>query len=112
MQLMPSTAQFIAHKSGGTRFQLDDLGTPQVNIAYGSYYLRYLIRRYGGNQTLAIAAYNAGETNVNRWVARTGGPDNFDSTRDIPFKETRDYVRNVEKRRADYRAHYAHELGL
>jgi soluble lytic murein transglycosylase len=112
MQITPATARFIARDSGGTAFTHSDLATPQINIAYGSYYLRYLIRRYGGNQTLAIAAYNAGETNVNRWVARAGGPDHFDSTRDIPFKETRDYVRNVQKRRADYRAHYAHELGL
>jgi soluble lytic murein transglycosylase len=112
MQITPATARFIARDSGGTAFTHSDLATPQINIAYGSYYLRYLIRRYGGNQTLAIAAYNAGETNVNRWVARAGGPDNFDSTRDIPFKETRDYVRNVQKRRADYRAHYAHALGL
>jgi soluble lytic murein transglycosylase len=112
MQITPATARFIARDSGGTAFTHEDLATPQINIAYGSYYLRYLVRRYDGNETLAIAAYNAGETNVSRWVAQAGGPDAFDSTRDIPFKETRDYVRDVQKRRADYRAHYADELGL
>ena len=52
MQLTPATARYIAHKSGGTQFVVDDLGTPQVNIAYGAYYLRYLLRRYGGNVDL------------------------------------------------------------
>ena len=112
MQITPATARFIARDSGGTAFTHEDLATPQINIAYGAYYLRYLMRRYGGNETLAIAAYNAGETNVSRWVARAGGPDNFDSTRDIPFKETRNYVRNVLHRRGQYRDHYGKELGL
>src|SRR5437879_8848967 len=60
MQITPDTARFIAKKSGGTRFELQDLGTPQINIAYGSWYLRYLLDRYSGRTTLAIAAYNAG----------------------------------------------------
>ena len=75
MQILPSTARFIAKRSGGTAFVPSDLGTPQVNIAYGTYYLRYLIDRYGGRKTLAIAAYNAGETNVNNWVRKAGGAD-------------------------------------
>jgi soluble lytic murein transglycosylase len=112
MQITPATARFIARDSGGVAFTHDDLATPQINIAYGSYYLRYLMRRYDGNETLAIAAYNAGETNVNRWVSQAGGPDNFDSTRDIPFKETREYVHDVLQRRSDYRDHYSKELGL
>ena len=91
MQILPSTAQFIAHKSGGTAFQLRDLATPQINIAYGSWYLRYLINRYDGNETLAVAAYNAGEHNVDIWVARAGGEKNFDPSVDIPFPETRHY---------------------
>ena len=59
MQITPATAHYIAHKSGGTQFVVDDLATPQVNIAYGAYYLRYLLSRYGGNETFALAAYNA-----------------------------------------------------
>src|SRR3954471_14187611 len=60
MQITPETARFIAHRSGGYRFEQSDLATPQINIAYGAWYLRYLIDRYKGNDTLAIAAYNAG----------------------------------------------------
>jgi soluble lytic murein transglycosylase len=112
MQLLPSTAEFIARKSGGTRFEVRDLATPQVNIAYGSWYLRYLIDHYDGNETLAVAAYNAGMDNVDHWVRRVGGPGNFDAGRSIPFPETRHYVLSVMSHRDAYRRHYAKELGL
>jgi len=112
MQITPATADFIARRTGGVRFRQSDLASPQINIAYGAWYLRYLIDHYDGNETLAVAAYNAGQTNVDRWVAEAGGPGEFDSARHIPFPETRAYVHNVEERRADYRAHYGGELGL
>jgi soluble lytic murein transglycosylase len=112
MQILPDTAKFIAHKSGGTAFELRDLGTPQINIAYGSWYLRYLIDRYGGNVTLAVAAYNAGENNVDKWVRRAGGDKSFDPKTDIPFPETRGYVASVIHHRKLYRDKYGHELGL
>jgi peptidoglycan lytic transglycosylase len=112
MQITPRTADFIARKTGGTEFEQGDLATPQINIAYGTFYLRYLIDRYDGNESLAVAAYNAGETNVDKWVKRAGGPAGFDIGRDIPFPETRHYVRGVQKRRKQYRDHYADDLGL
>ena len=112
MQITPQTAEYIARKSGGTEFEQGDLATPQINIAYGSFYLRYLLVRYDGNDELAEAAYNAGETNVDRWVRAAGGPGEFDARDDIPFAETRSYVANVLERRGEYRDHYADELGL
>jgi soluble lytic murein transglycosylase len=112
MQITPATADFIARDSGGTRFTQRDLATPQINISYGSYYLRYLMRRYHNNDVLVVAAYNAGETRVNGWVHQAGGPEAFDAARHIPFPETRHYVRGVMKHRAEYRAHYERELGL
>ena len=112
MQITPQTAEYIARKSGGTTFEQGDLGTPQINIAYGSFYLRYLLDRYDGNYELAVAAYNAGETNVDRWIRATGGADRFDADGDIPFAETRAYVSNVLDRRDEYREHYADDLGL
>src|SRR3954453_16615740 len=111
MQITPETARFIAHLSGGYRFDQGDLATPQINISYGTYYLRYLIKHYGGNETLAVAAYNAGLTNVDRWVRQAGGAESFDPASDIPFPETRGYVDGVHKRREDYRSHYGSELG-
>jgi peptidoglycan lytic transglycosylase len=112
MQITPETADFIARRSGGVRFRQSDLATPQINIAYGAWFLRYLIDHYEGNDTLAIAAYNAGQTNVDGWVERAGGPEAFDAARDVPFPETRAYVANVQDRRGEYRDHYADDLGL
>jgi soluble lytic murein transglycosylase len=112
MQITPETADFIARRSGGIRFEQSDLGTPQINIAYGAWFLRYLIDHYDGNETLAVAAYNAGQSNVDKWVAQAGGPARFDSARHIPFAETRAYVQNVQERRREYRDNYAAELGL
>ena len=112
MQITPDTADFIARHSGGYRFKQSDLATPQINIAYGSYYLRYLIDHYGGSETLAVAAYNAGLGNVDDWVAKAGGPSAFKSAEHIPFPETRAYVENVMERRGEYRDNYADDLGL
>jgi peptidoglycan lytic transglycosylase len=112
MQITPETADFIARRSGGVRFRQSDLATPQINIAYGAWYLRHLIDHYDGNETLAIAAYNAGQTNVDGWVSRAGGQEGFDAARDVPFPETSAYVANVQDRRDDYRDHYADDLGL
>jgi len=112
MQITPGTADYIAEKSGGVAFEQGDLASPQINISYGAYYLRLLIDHYDGSETLAIAAYNAGIGNVDRWVADAGGAGEFDRANDIPFPETRAYVENVTDRRAEYRANYAEDLGL
>jgi soluble lytic murein transglycosylase len=112
MQITPETADAIAKHSGGTRFRHSDLSSPQINISYGAYYLRLLIDHYGGNETLAIAAYNAGIGNVDRWVSAAGGADEFDHAEDIPFPETRAYVENVMDSRKAYRKNYADDLGL
>jgi peptidoglycan lytic transglycosylase len=112
MQLLPETADFIAHRSGGTRFTTEDLSTPEINIAYGSWYLRWLLDRYDGNELLALAAYNAGMGNVDRWVEEAGARGERLRVEDIPFPETRAYVERVLEARRDYRATYAGELGL
>ncbi len=112
MQITPETADAIAQHSGGTRFKHSDLASPQINISYGAYYLRLLLDHYGGNETLAIAAYNAGMGNVDRWVAEAGGPEGFQSAEHIPFPETRAYVENVMDSRRAYRKKYADDLGL
>jgi soluble lytic murein transglycosylase len=111
MQITPATAHDIARKSGGTEFVTGDLATAQVNISYGAWYLRYLMGRYAGNRTFALAAYNAGEGNVDRWIDRAR-QRNADLTIDaIPFAETRTYVQRVLEAREQYRRSYARELG-
>ena len=112
MQIQPDTARFIARRSGATRFEVRDLATPQINIAYGSYYLRYLLDRYGGDEVLALAAYNGGETNLDRWIAEAGRSGRAFTADQIPFTETRAYVRRVQRAREDYRRIYRRELGL
>ena len=112
MQLTPDTARFVEHLSGGSTFEISDLSTPQVNIAYGTYYLRYLLDRYGDNEALALAAYNGGEGNVDRWVDAARQEGKALSIDAIPFGETRAYVRAVQSAASEYRNTYRSELGL
>jgi peptidoglycan lytic transglycosylase len=106
MQILPETAEFVASKSGGTEFEQGDLSDPQINIAYGSFYLRYLLDLYDGNRIAAVAAYNAGHRRVDRW----GGNDL--RLEDIGFPETEQYTRDVLEKRDEYADTYKDELGL
>jgi soluble lytic murein transglycosylase len=101
MQLLPATAQGIAVHTGGTQFRTSDLYEPEINVRYGSWYLRHLLNRYGDERT-ALAAYNAGQDNVDRWRASGSG---------IEFAETRAYVKRVEELKKIYRRAYGDELG-
>ncbi len=113
MQIMPATADYIAGKSGGTEFVQGDLSTPQINISYGSWYLRYLLERYHGNTILALAAYNAGEGKVDEWWRNASARgEQFRVADHIPFPETRAYVGKVLTARRANRREYAKELGL
>jgi soluble lytic murein transglycosylase len=111
MQLMPGTAEYLARRSGATTFTVADLGDPGVNIAYGSYYLRYLLQTFHGSQVLALAAYNGGITNVDRWIAEARSQGDQLTVGAIPFPETRAYVQRVLNAEQDYRTTYAHQLG-
>jgi soluble lytic murein transglycosylase len=110
MQVMPETASFLAHRSGATTFTTADLANPKVNIAYGSYYLRYLLDEYHGNLSFALAAYNGGESNVDRWVAAAHAAGRSLTVSAIPFPETRAYVERVLHARQQYRHTYANQL--
>jgi soluble lytic murein transglycosylase len=110
MQLMPDTATFLAKRFGATTFSTADLSTPAVNIAYGSYYLRYLLNEYHGNTVLALAAYNGGETNVDSWVRSAHADRERFRIGDIPFPETRAYVQRVLTARGEYRRTYSSQL--
>ena len=101
MQLLPSTAEGIAIHTGGSKFRVSDLDDPEINVRYGSWYLRHLLDKYGDERT-ALAAYNAGQENVDTWRASGSG---------IRFSETRAYVDKVEKLKSIYRRVYASRLG-
>jgi soluble lytic murein transglycosylase len=110
MQITPQTADYIADKSGGVAFEHGDLASPQINIAYGAWYLRYLHDKYDGRDVAVVAAYNAGEGKVDEWLEGAGGLSLFGRD-DSAFPETREYVDGVLAHRDDYREHYDDELG-
>lgn len=103
MQLLPDTAEGIAQLTGGSGFVVDDLYDPEINVRYGSFYLRRLLRKYE-DERLALAAYNAGQANVDEWIA--------EGREEIPFPETREFVENVLDARELYARAYADELAL
>jgi peptidoglycan lytic transglycosylase len=102
MQLLPDTAKGIAVHTGGQKFVVEDLYDPEINVRYGSFYLRRLLRKYG-DERLALAAYNAGQANVDRWIEEGG---------EIQFPETQQYVDEVLELRDVYARAYGDELGL
>jgi soluble lytic murein transglycosylase len=96
MQLQPATAKGIAIRTGGSRFQTSDLYDPEINVRYGSWYLRHLLDKYDDERT-ALAAYNAGQRNVDEWRAEG---------KEIQFSETREYVDRVEHLKRVYHDAY------
>lgn len=102
MQLTPATAQGIALRTGGGAFHTDDLYDADINIRYGAWYLKNLFLKYGSEE-LVLAAYNAGQGNVDRWRA---------NGQEIQFAETRAYVKRVEHLKDVYRRAWGKELGL
>jgi soluble lytic murein transglycosylase len=113
MQLLPSTAEGIATRTGGTRFVPADLDDPELNVRYGAWYLRHLRQHYAGApdaMRLALAAYNAGMANVDGWLRRTpaGQPLRIPAQ----FAETSAYLARIQHARSVYRRLYPGELGL
>ncbi|MGD9737559.1 MAG: lytic transglycosylase domain-containing protein [Solirubrobacterales bacterium] len=105
MQITPDAAEFIEKQSGGTTFKLDDLSNPEINIRYGTFLLKELLERYDGDEAAALAAYNAGPGNADKW----GGSEL--TVEEIPFDETREYVKQVLEKQREYRQEYGRELG-
>ena len=101
MQLTPTTAMGIATHTGGSAFRVSDLDDPEINIRYGAWYLRHLFRKYH-DERLVLAAYNAGQGNVDTWISKG---------QSIQFPETNAYVERVEDLKEVYRHAYPTELG-
>ncbi len=114
MQLMPATARRTA-KSINIRYSPDKLTSdPEYNAMLGSAHLKELLETFDGNYVLAVAAYNAGEGRVRRWLRNNGDPrtgevDAVDWIELIPFTETRDYVQRVMGNLQVYRTRLAHD---
>lgn len=95
MQLMPATAQAVSRKNSIAGFNLPSLTDPETNILLGGLFLRQMIDRFDGNIPLAVMAYNAGPGNVQKWIKATGSKDFDEFVEEIPFSETRGYVKRV-----------------
>ena len=108
MQLLPSTARLVA-KRLGIGYRSSQITDPEYNIKLGTAYLGQMLDRYQGSYILAIAAYNAGPGNVDKWVKRFGRPSGksfkaaINWMEKIPFSETRNYVQRVMENLQVYR---------
>ena len=96
MQLMPKTAEWIAQEG---ELQYTDLKEPRQNIMLGTWYIDYLLKKYHNNEVLALAAYNAGRGNVDEWITEYDWKDDFTNIKEIPFPETREFVKLVVETR-------------
>lgn len=102
MQLMPETAIWIARQIEDDDFTVEKLYNPKVNIKYGTWYLAELQSEFGHNEILVLAAYNAGRGNVHEWIDKYHWTEDFQNYNEIPFPETREYVKRVLKNKQEY----------
>ena len=105
LQLMPATAERVARESRIGEFSADDLFEPRVNIRLGSDYLAGLLRRFEGRASAAIGSYNAGPHVVARWIEARPGEDDV-WVEEIPYDQTRGYVKRVLRSVQAYRVLY------
>ncbi len=97
MQITEKTGLWIADKLGDKDYVREDLKNPEVNIKYGCWYLSYLLERFEGNNELALAAYNAGEGTVMRWIADNDIKWRGLEIKSVPYPETERYLVRVNR---------------
>ena len=107
MQITKGTAEWIAHKIETENFVYDiDIINPEINIHMGVYYISYLLDMYEGNHDLALAAYNAGFNNVDKWLLNEEYSNDGKSLDKIPFSETEKYINKVNNNYKIYKVLY------
>jgi soluble lytic murein transglycosylase len=92
MQIMPATGRWVSNQLAWPGFQESDLLNPEKNIALGSWYIAYLTDYFEGNQTAALAAYNAGHRYVKGWMDADVWDGDLVKIESIPFSETKQYL--------------------
>lgn len=109
MQIMPSTGEWIAKKLKLDDYTEEKLNDPDINIRLGCWYIRYLCDKYNGIERTALAAYNAGPGNVDKWLSQSqyGSDMRLDN---IPYAETVAYADKVEDAKEKYRELYEDRL--
>lgn len=108
MQIMPDTFEWLTNEMLFDHLDAGMLYDPETNIKYGTYYLSRLYDRYG-DWELALAAYNGGQGNVDEWLEDSAYADGEGGLREIPFRETRQYVKKALKARDVYERLYGEE---
>ncbi len=107
MQIMPSTFEWLQDSADGeVVYTSNDLKNPEININYGTYYLKVLLDHYDGNEMLAVAAYNGGFANVDEWLSDERYSSDGVTLSDIPYNETSQYVQRVENTKEVYETLY------
>ncbi len=101
MQILPSTGRQLARRAQVGNYSVQKLSQARTNILLGTLHLRTLLEKYG-REELALAAYNAGGARVDRWLKEYGKADMVEFIEQIPFSETRDYVKRVLSNRTHY----------
>ena len=109
MQLLPSVGKAAAKKNGIKKFDTRSLLNPSINLELGTTNLREVLDRFGGQPEYALAAYNAGDTPIRRWLATNDYKDVAEYVESIPYTETREYVQAILRNREIYRALYSAE---
>ncbi len=105
MQILPSTGRFLARQER-LRYDAADLYDPEINIRYGTRYLKDVLGSFGGRIDYALASYNAGPHRVKRWTGMDLTIPSEVFIEEIPFDETRDYVKLVLRNQMLYRRLY------
>ncbi len=106
MQLIPPTARTVASQIGINGFTTEMLTIPRINIEMGIFYLKQVLDEFGGDVELALASYNAGPHRAASWKTRFYGLDKDEFIEEIPFRETRNYIRRILRSYGAYKAIY------
>lgn len=112
MQILPKTGRQVAQDLGRWPFRSDLLFVPDINIALGVPYLAQLLEKTGGSHVRALAAYNAGEKALAKWVSRSGELPDDEFIETISYPETNGYVKLILRNRYNYEAIYAEEARM
>lgn len=97
MQITETTGSWIASELGVDGFTAEELAEPDLNIRFGCWYLSYLLKRFNGNSELALAAYNAGEGTVSRWIDSGNIVWEGSRIKSLPYRETEEYLFRVNR---------------
>lgn len=111
MQIMPDTGRWMAERIGREGYTEDKLYEREWNLAIGISYIQYLRRQFPGSVTTALAAYNAGPSKVQSWIRAGEWDGSYAQVEDIPYGETKNYIKKVMQSYEKYRKIYDSDIG-